>query len=106
MIGILIVFRHSDEDAAAGNIDGRHGFASERQQNAVAIGPGDLHHIARAVIVDGGNLAQQAAFAVLRFQPDQIGVIEFFRRRVRQGCARRCGRPASRYRSSSGPIAC
>src|SRR5262249_4237886 len=43
--------------------------------------------IAGAVIMDGGNLAQDAAFAVLRFQADQIGVIEFFFVRLGQQIA-------------------
>ena len=51
---------------------------------------GDFDHIAGAEIVDGGDLAQHPAFAVLRFQPDQVGMIEFVFRRSR--AARRARR--------------
>src|ERR1700760_486047 len=71
MVSVFIVFGDGDYYAPARDIDGGHGFAGEGEQHAVAIGPRDFHHVAGAVIVDGGHLAQHPAFAVLGFQADQ-----------------------------------
>ena len=73
MIISFVILGHSHNDAPAGDVDSGHGLARERQQDAVAIRAADLDHIAGAVIMDGGDLAQDAAFAVLRFQADQVG---------------------------------
>ena len=58
--------------------------------HAVAIGARQFDHVAGAEIVDGGDLAQHPAFAVARFQPDQVGVIEFVF--LRRAAARRAPR--------------
>ena len=44
----------------------------------------DFQHVARAEIVNGADLAEHAAFAILRAQPYQISVIEFVLLRRRQ----------------------
>src|ERR1700728_3594550 len=56
----LILFRHRDNDAPAGNIDHRHSFAGEGEQDAVAVCAGNLDNIAGAIIMERGDLAQDA----------------------------------------------
>src|ERR1700722_13469403 len=88
VVAAFIVFWYRDDHAAAGDVDHRHSLAGEGQEHTVAIGAGNLHHVAGAVIVDGGHLPQHTAFTVLRFQADQVGMIKFLFARRRQLAAR------------------
>src|SRR6185503_16495134 len=77
MVVVFVIFRYSDDNITSFDIQHRHRLAAEDQMHIVAIGADEFDHVAGAEIVEGGDLAQHAAIAVARFQPNQVGVIEF-----------------------------
>src|SRR5690348_259169 len=71
---VLVVFRHGHDDIAGFDIQHRHRFAAEDQMYIVAIRTEQLDHVTGAKIMKGRDLAQHPAFAVARFQSDQVGM--------------------------------
>src|SRR5471032_2473057 len=87
MIGAVIVLGHGNDKKTSGDIDHRHCLPGEGQMHAVDIGARQFDHVAGAEIVQGQDLAQHPPLTVARFQPDQVGMVEFVRLRRRQGFA-------------------
>src|SRR5690242_13298185 len=98
MVSVLVacaasVLEHTggriDHDAAALDVDHRHGRAGEWQHDGLAFAfLSQLENVAGAEIVDCHDRAELAAVRCDRRKPDQVGVIELVRRRCRQALAR------------------
>src|SRR6185437_6907599 len=83
-VGPLLRFRRieeplgrNDDDAAASDVDLRHGGARERHEQRFAGCVLDLEAGAGAEIVDRAHLAHHRAVAAPRLEPDEVGLIEF-----------------------------
>src|SRR3954467_11109476 len=62
MVVVFFVLGHRDDDISRFDIEHRHRFLGEGQMHAVAIGTGDLDHVAGAEIMNTRDLAQHPSF--------------------------------------------
>ena len=85
----FVAGRRIGDDAFGRQVHGRHRRAGEGQQNDL-FAADDFQNVARAVIKDRPDPAQNNAAGIYDLQPDQVGVIEFIIGKRGQGGA---GRP-------------